>query len=100
MKNRTYWFKMPRNFSNEYDLFWEWNDNIPAIEELRQNEYKRITRKEAFDLCVAERYRAKNDSGFSGYAPEHIAHYSNPMTYTEVMWSCPERIKDTYILDV
>ena len=100
MKNRTYWFKMPRNFGNEYELFWEWNDNIPALEELKQKEYKRITRKEAFGLCVAERRQAKLNPAFSGYAPEYITHYSNPMTYMDVMWSCPECVTDTYILDV
>lgn len=99
MKHRTYWYKQPRNFWNEYDLFWAWNDDIVSLQELQENGYARITRKEAFHLCAEERYRRDHDNACAGYAPDYVLPYYNP-DLIGFIYGDTDQIIDGYIIDV
>ena len=57
------------NFANVYTLFWA---DGPEMEAKLPESAEQISRKEAENLCRAEKERGKYDSAFSGYASSTI----------------------------
>lgn len=74
---KTYYVKYPRNFANEYDLCWIESTDTKNIEDATKFGWDRITRKKAFALVSAEKYRRATDYAFSGYAPTVILPYAD-----------------------
>lgn len=81
---RKYWIKYTRNFGNTYNLCWtDGND-------LHENEWERITRKEAETKAREERNRRKYDRSFSGFASACICKhgydvYGDDTTYPVIV---------------
>ena len=57
------------DFANVYTLFWA---DGPEMAAKLPNNAEQITRKEAEDLCKAEKERSKYNPAFSGYASSTI----------------------------
>lgn len=62
---KQYFVHYYNNFGNTYNLYWA--DSPEMIAFLPEGAEK-ISRKEAIRLCREEKYRAKNNPTFSGYA--------------------------------
>ena len=71
---KVYYIKYPRNFANEYSLCWV-EKGSKEEQEIIEQDWDRITRKEAIEQCVTERWRRKNDQAFSGYGDAIIKPY-------------------------
>lgn len=71
---RTYHILYPRNFSNEYNLYYCTSDK--EREEIAAAGYERITLKEAVRKCSNERWARKHDPNFSGYGSADILPWS------------------------
>lgn len=67
---RTYYVRYHR-FCNSYEVVW-----CPAGKKLDVEEWMRITRRKAIELCAAERRRRKVNPAMSGYASTHIWPYN------------------------
>ena len=64
MQKRNYFMQNKLGFANTYMLRWSYRKEIPG--------WERIKRKEAIELCVAERRRRNYDRDFGGYATAYI----------------------------
>lgn len=69
MKMRNYYYVLWGDFRNTYNLC-----KAPSNVVLPDN-WKRISRKEAYSLCTEERERRKFDSSSAFYAPVTVRDY-------------------------
>jgi len=58
---KHYFVRYPRDFANEYDLGWSYDESVPG--------WERITRREAVAMARAEVWRCRWTPTLSGCAP-------------------------------
>lgn len=63
---RAYYINYYRDFGNTYSLRWAWEGEEMSAQ------WRRTTRKEAINLCKAERQARREGPSFSGYADSYI----------------------------
>ena len=72
---KKYFINYYKNFANTYNLCWVEGHDKKTIDLLLENGWENITRKNAFEKCVQENDRRKNDASFSYFADNKILPY-------------------------
>ena len=71
---KQYLIRFPRNFANEYTLCWVEKGGTEAAQAMSEG-FEPISRKNAIEKCVHERWARKHDQAFSGYGNSIILPY-------------------------